>query len=341
GTYAYTVVKDGYSTGTGNVTVVDQDVLVDVTLNEIVLSGNIMKLHDVVAEAGSTIVIEMEIINEDQFVAWQFDIPLPEGFDYVAGSAALTDRATNHQIHANVLPSTNLFRSLSISFTNDFFLGNSGVVATYEITTPDEPGVYDFVLVDAIISNIQAQDIITGTEDASVTLEGAIEEYTVTFIITDQYENEIDDAVVTLGDVTNPAGDYIFTVEPGTYSYSIEKIGFLLETGDVTVVDQDVTVTVIMIVDGINELQSNFTITSIYPNPAKESTRFEFTLNKRSNVAIDITNILGQKVQTVNSGTFDAGEQYIIINTKSLSSGMYFLIVRTDNYKTTSKFIVE
>ncbi len=55
----------------------------------------------------------------------------------------------------------------------------------------------------------------------------------------------------------------------------------------------------------------------------------------------DITNILGQKVQTVNSGTFDADEQYIEINTESLSSGMYFLTVRTDNNKTTSKFIVE
>jgi len=341
GTYAYTVVKAGYSTGTGNVTVVDQDVLVDVTLNEVVLSGNIMKLHDVVAEPGSIIVLEMEVINEDQFVAWQFDIPLPEGFDYVANSAALTDRATNHQIHANVLPNTNLFRSLSISFTNDFFLGNSGVVATLEFTTPDVAGVYDFVLEDAIISSIQAQNILTGTENATVTLEGAIEEYTVTFIITDQYENEIYDAVVTLGDVTNAAGDYIFTVEPGTYSFSIEKIGFLLETGDVTVIDQDVTVTVIMIVDGINELQNNFTITSIYPNPAKNYTSFKLTLNKRSNLVIDITNILGQKVQTVNSGTFDAGEQNIKINTESLRSGMYFLTIKTDNYKTTSKFIVE
>ena len=306
-----------------------------------IYGSNIMKLHDIVAEPGSTIVLEMEVINEDPFVAWQFDIPLPEGFDYVANSAALTDRATNHQIHANVLPNTNLFRSLSISFTNSYFLGNNGVVATFEFTTPDVAGVYDFVLEDAIISSKQAQNILTGTENATVTLEGAIEEYTVTFIITDQYENEIYDAVVTLGDVTNPAGDYIFTVEPGTYSYSIEKTGFLVETSDVTVVDQDVTITVILIVDGINELQNNFTITSIYPNPAKESTSFELTLNKRSDVVIDITNILGQKVQTVNYGTFDAGEQIIKINTESLSSGMYFLTIKTDNYKTTSKFIVE
>ncbi|MGB4205552.1 MAG: T9SS type A sorting domain-containing protein [Bacteroidales bacterium] len=303
--------------------------------------SNIMKINDVTAEPGNTIIVEMEIINEDLFVAWQFDIPLPDGFEYVANSAALTDRATDHQIHANVLPNTNLFRSLSISFTNSYFLGNSGIVATYEFNTPDEAGVYDFVLEDAIISSIQAQNIITGTEDATITLEGAIEQYTVTFVITDQFGNEIDDAVVTLGDVTNAAGDYIFVVEPGTYSYSVGKYDFETETGDVTVIDQDVIVPVILYWVGINELQSNFTITSIYPNPAKNYTNLKLTLNKRSNVAIDITNILGQKVQTVNSGTFDAGEQCIKVDTEGLRSGMYFLTVKTNDYKTTNKLIVE
>jgi len=340
------IMENADVNGDGIINVLDAVGTVNIILGDkgepkSIYGSNIMKLHDIVAEPGSTIVLEMEVINEDPFVAWQFDIPLPEGFDYVAGSAALPDRATNHQIHANVLPNTNLFRSLSISFTNDFFLGNSGVVATFEFTTPDVAGVYDFVLEDAIISSIQAQNILTGTENATVTLEGAIEEYTVTFIITDQYGNEIYDAVVTLGDVTNPIGDYIFTVEPGTYSYSIEKTGFLIETGDITVIDQNVTITVILIVDGINELQNNFTITPFYPNPAKNYTSFKLTLNKRSDVVIDITNILGQKVQTVNSGTFDADEQYIEINTESLSSGMYFLTVRTDNNKTTSKFIIE
>ena len=48
--------------------------------------NNIMQLNDVTAQAGENITLDLEVINDDQFVAFQLDIPLPEGFDYVQES---------------------------------------------------------------------------------------------------------------------------------------------------------------------------------------------------------------------------------------------------------------
>ncbi|NLN96670.1 MAG: hypothetical protein GX128_10955, partial [Bacteroidales bacterium] len=84
-----------------------------------VFGNNIMKINNVTATAGEDITVDLEIINEDQFVAFQLDIPLPAGFDYVSGSAQLnSERKVDHQIQANILPSTNIFRCIAFSFVN-------------------------------------------------------------------------------------------------------------------------------------------------------------------------------------------------------------------------------
>ncbi|GHT15703.1 hypothetical protein AGMMS4956_16260 [Bacteroidia bacterium] len=70
----------------------------------------------------------------------------------------------------------------------------------------------------------------------------------LTFDVHDATPNPIVDAVVTLGDTTHAAGDYVFTVYPGKYNYEITKIGFTTVRGTVTVqaasVTQDITMNV-------------------------------------------------------------------------------------------------
>ncbi|MEE4178131.1 MAG: choice-of-anchor D domain-containing protein [Bacteroides sp.] len=69
--------------------------------------------------------------------------------------------------------------------------------------------------------------------------------YTVTFAVQDEDAIAITDAVVTLGDVTNEAGNYVFeNVIPGTYAYTVVKEGYVDGTGDVEVIDANVTETV-------------------------------------------------------------------------------------------------
>ena len=96
-----------------------------------------MKVLDITAEAGYDVVIEIELFNEDEFCAFQIDIPFPEGFGYVQDSIGLNpDRITNHQAMDNVLPNTNIIRAVAYSMTNDSFHGNSGVLTFFTFTTP-------------------------------------------------------------------------------------------------------------------------------------------------------------------------------------------------------------
>ncbi|MGB4205410.1 MAG: hypothetical protein WBJ84_07290 [Bacteroidales bacterium] len=45
---------------------------------------NIFKIHDAVGLPQSTVVIDVEMENNDPITAFQFDIPLPSGFSYIA-----------------------------------------------------------------------------------------------------------------------------------------------------------------------------------------------------------------------------------------------------------------
>ncbi len=73
--------------------------------------------------------------------------------------------------------------------------------------------------------------------------EYAIDAYSVTFIVEDHLGNAIYDAVITFGDITNEAGDYVFeSVEPGAYNYEIMLFCFESYIGTLEVVDSDLLV---------------------------------------------------------------------------------------------------
>ncbi|TVQ07285.1 MAG: DUF4623 domain-containing protein [Bacteroidetes bacterium] len=83
--------------------------------------------------------------------------------------------------------------------------------------------------------------------------------FTVTFVIEDEEGDAIADAVVTLDGEANAEGDYVFEdLLAGEYAYSIEAAGYQIAEGTVTVVDEDVTVTVTLLVDDIVALTEFF-----------------------------------------------------------------------------------
>jgi len=70
--------------------------------------------------------------------------------------------------------------------------------------------------------------------------------YTITFDVEDEEGFAIDDATISLGGITNDPGDYSFVVMPGIYNYTVVAEGYDDATGNVEVVDADVTLTVVM-----------------------------------------------------------------------------------------------
>ncbi len=80
-------------------------------------------------------------------------------------------------------------------------------------------------------------------------------------------------------------------------------------------------------VDKINGL----TEVNVYPNPAKDIAKLNFSLENTSNLTISVYDQLGQLVQTVTSGKFNAGDNQVDINTTTLNSGIYTVRIDAEN----------
>jgi hypothetical protein len=78
-----------------------------------------------------------------------------------------------------------------------------------------------------------------------------------------------------------------------------------------------------------------------FPNPASGATSFQVTLNNPSPVVVEIYNLMGQKVMSIDQGIVSAGKQTFTVNCSSLTSGVYFYTVKIDHESHTRKMIVE
>jgi uncharacterized protein (TIGR02145 family) len=68
----------------------------------------------------------------------------------------------------------------------------------------------------------------------------------VTFQITDEYGDTVEDAVITFGETVNEAGDYVFhDVDAGTYDYSVSRHCYAVAEGELEV-QSDITHEVVM-----------------------------------------------------------------------------------------------
>jgi hypothetical protein len=91
--------------------------------------------------------------------------------------------------------------------------------------------------------------------------------------------------------------------------------------------DQDYIVTVYSSTDIFDEdiiVPSNFALIGNYPNPFNSSTVIRFRLADPATVELEIFNVLGQRVETLQTGYMAAGEHELVWNADAVPSGVYF-----------------
>ena len=84
----------------------------------------------------------------------------------------------------------------------------------------------------------------------------------------------------------------------------------------------------------VNEMDNLARYIAVYPNPANDIAGVEIDLMDRSDVAINVINVMGQTVFT-DSQTLDAGTQKIDLETSALSAGLYFVNVNVNGVSKT------
>lgn len=132
-------------------------------------NSNVMQIHNVSGEPSDTVTVDVEIINDDPFVAFQFDLPLSEQLTYLPNSAQLTSRSVDHIIIANIV-NNNTLRIFAYSPTNTAFTGNSGNVAYFELIVGCVPGNYSLNMNSPIIGDSNSANILTGTINGTFTI---------------------------------------------------------------------------------------------------------------------------------------------------------------------------
>jgi hypothetical protein len=87
-------------------------------------------------------------------------------------------------------------------------------------------------------------------------------------------------------------------------------------------------------------MPTQFELSQNYPNPFNPSTTIRFSLPKETQLKINIYNILGELVQTLAEGTYEAGYHKVTFNASSLPSGAYIYRIESSDFVQVRKMLL-
>jgi len=84
-------------------------------------------------------------------------------------------------------------------------------------------------------------------------------------------------------------------------------------------------------------IPEDYILSQNYPNPFNPTTTIRFYLPRSSSAEVDILNVLGQTIETVNWDKLSAGWHEFSFDGDNLASGVYFYRLSTENYSAVRK----
>ena len=76
------------------------------------------------------------------------------------------------------------------------------------------------------------------------------------------------------------------------------------------------------------------------PNPFSGSTSIYYEFAQSSNVLVELFDITGKKIMTLNEGKKLSGSHSFVLNAEQLNSGVYFYTFTANNNRLTGKMNV-
>ncbi|MDR4988176.1 MAG: agmatine deiminase family protein [Bacteroidales bacterium] len=138
------------------------------------------------------------------------------GITAYSGAALYTDSLfVIYKSNENAFDTIPMVHASGNTYTGQIPVAPGDTLITYYLSASDASG------------RRETWPLIGAPGARSFTIDDAPEMYTVTFIVEDEDGAEINDAVITLDNVTNPPGDYVFVVsESGTRTFTIVRSCF-------------------------------------------------------------------------------------------------------------------
>lgn len=93
--------------------------------------------------------------------------------------------------------------------------------------------------------------------------------------------------------------------------------------------------------DIVSGLPVEFELEQNFPNPFNPTTNIRFALPSASNVALEVYNVLGQRVATlISNEKMSAGRHSVKFDASQLGSGMYIYRIQAGNNISTKKMML-
>lgn len=92
---------------------------------------------------------------------------------------------------------------------------------------------------------------------------------------------------------------------------------------------------------GVNEVDNNISMFSVYPNPASETINLLFNLKNANNAQLNVFNSIGQQLSVTSLQNLFEGDNTVSVDVATLPEGIYFVQLILDNGNIqTRRFVV-
>jgi len=118
------------------------------------------------------------------------------------------------------------------------------------------------------------------------------------------------------------------SLNEGIYSYRLKQIDLDGSFEYFDIIEVDITV------PDVFALEQN------YPNPFNPSTKIKFALPVKTQLQLNVYNMLGEKVAEVFSGTLEGGFHEFVFDGTNLSSGVYIYRIESDKFTDSKKMSI-
>lgn len=190
-----------------------------------ILAENILKVVSDTVIEGNSSKIDIQIVNSDVVVGFQFDLTVPNSISIDTNMIVLSGRKQDHQLIVSSLGS-NVFRFISYSPTQSPYLLNSGTIVTIPFSAKvGFVGNHTVTLTNSILGNRSSENILSGTQNGTLSILSA----NLAPIANAGIDNQSDEGTTVVLDGStsrDPNGDNI------SYSWS-EPFGITLNSKNV------------------------------------------------------------------------------------------------------------
>lgn len=95
-------------------------------------------------------------------------------------------------------------------------------------------------------------------------------------------------------------------------------------------------------ITGVKEsnLPSGYSLNQNYPNPFSCSTKISYSVPVYSNVIINVYDVMGREIETIENSDRQAGSYTVSLNAKQLPKGEYYYKLTANGYSATKKFVL-